>query len=501
MRDAERACRDDVARPDARAEPERRVVREPHRLVLVVERLDGHDRPEDLLVLDAARPDRRPRAPSARRTSRASPMSRAARAGQRLGAALERLRDEILDLRRAAARRSAGRDRCRVARRGRSAARAPARRARRRTRVQIARDVDPLDADAHLAAVRERPQSAPSTARSRSASSRTSIGSLPPSSSVTGRSSSPAAAAIWRPVSTEPVKKTFAMPGRLRRAPRPSRRRPARRRRGPAARRPRRTRARPTRPRAASAPTASARRRCRPRRAVAAWRQRNREREVPRRDDGDDAERLVDERARLCARYGIAVADPLRREHALDVRREPRELLDAEQSSVVYASTSGLPVSAVTVAAISSCARRGPRATRSSSARRSSNDDLAHDACAAAAPAATVRDVLGRHRHDADRLERRRVDRPELPLDARGCSHGETVVASASRACSCASIHAARSCSRTHDANRRRAARAARPRASRAPDGSPPPARRRRTGSPRAPSRRAPRARRRSPRG
>ncbi len=56
------------------------------------------------------------------------------------------------------------------------------------------------------------PHAAPSTARSRSASCRTIIGSLPPSSSVTGRSSSPAATAMRRPVALEPVKTIFDTP-------------------------------------------------------------------------------------------------------------------------------------------------------------------------------------------------------------------------------------------------------------------------------------------------
>src|SRR4051812_28312758 len=38
-----------VARPDGRAEAVAGVVRAAHRVLLVVERLDGHDRPEDLL--------------------------------------------------------------------------------------------------------------------------------------------------------------------------------------------------------------------------------------------------------------------------------------------------------------------------------------------------------------------------------------------------------------------------------------------------------------------
>src|SRR5947207_10829365 len=45
-----------VARPDARPEAERRIVREPHGFVLRVEWLHRHDRPEDLLALDSRLP-------------------------------------------------------------------------------------------------------------------------------------------------------------------------------------------------------------------------------------------------------------------------------------------------------------------------------------------------------------------------------------------------------------------------------------------------------------
>src|SRR5919108_154968 len=57
------------------------------------------------------------------------------------------------------------------------------------------------------------PQRAPSTARPRLASARTSIGSLPPSSSVTGRRSSAQAMPTRRPTAVEPVNTTFATPG------------------------------------------------------------------------------------------------------------------------------------------------------------------------------------------------------------------------------------------------------------------------------------------------
>ena len=48
---------------------------------------------------------------------------------------------------------------------------------------------------------------------SRSASGSTIALDLPPSSSVTGRSSSPHAAAIFRPTGVEPVNATLATPG------------------------------------------------------------------------------------------------------------------------------------------------------------------------------------------------------------------------------------------------------------------------------------------------
>src|SRR5919108_457179 len=72
------------------------------------------------------------------------------------------------------------------------------------------------------------PQRAPSTARPRLASARTSIGSLPPSSSVTGRRSSAQAMPTRRPTAVEPVNTTFATPGaRTSASPRSSRTRAA----------------------------------------------------------------------------------------------------------------------------------------------------------------------------------------------------------------------------------------------------------------------------------
>ena len=69
--------------------------------------------------------------------------------------------------------------------------------------------------DAGLAALRTSAQSAPSTARSRSASAKTSIGSLPPSSSDDRAAAArPPRRRRVRPTATEPVKKTFAIPGR-----------------------------------------------------------------------------------------------------------------------------------------------------------------------------------------------------------------------------------------------------------------------------------------------
>ena len=52
LTDAHRA--EDVARPDRGGEAEVRVVRDPQRVLLVVERDDARDRPEDLLAGDAA---------------------------------------------------------------------------------------------------------------------------------------------------------------------------------------------------------------------------------------------------------------------------------------------------------------------------------------------------------------------------------------------------------------------------------------------------------------
>jgi hypothetical protein len=55
------------------------------------------------------------------------------------------------------------------------------------------------------------PAKAPTTALSRSASSNTMLGDLPPSSSVTGTSLRPASDAIWRPTPVLPVKLTRSM--------------------------------------------------------------------------------------------------------------------------------------------------------------------------------------------------------------------------------------------------------------------------------------------------
>src|SRR5207244_654079 len=49
--DTRRECA--VPRPDARAEPERARVGEPHHLFLAVEELDRDDRPEDLLAAES----------------------------------------------------------------------------------------------------------------------------------------------------------------------------------------------------------------------------------------------------------------------------------------------------------------------------------------------------------------------------------------------------------------------------------------------------------------
>ena len=63
------------------------------------------------------------------------------------------------------------------------------------------------------------PQTAPRAARSRSASSHTIIGSLPPSSSVHGISARPHASAILRPVRTEPVNEILSQPASTSAAP------------------------------------------------------------------------------------------------------------------------------------------------------------------------------------------------------------------------------------------------------------------------------------------
>ena len=59
------------------------------------------------------------------------------------------------------------------------------------------------------------PASAPTTARSTSASAKMMLGDLPPSSSVTGRRLRPAIAAISRPTAALPVKLTLSTPAWL----------------------------------------------------------------------------------------------------------------------------------------------------------------------------------------------------------------------------------------------------------------------------------------------
>ena len=213
MRDARARARDDVARPDARAERERSSVREPHRLVLVVERQDAHDRPEHLLLLEprvriAADEHRRLVEPAGQLDVR-SPRARQ-RLARRVRAPARR------DPRRG--RAAAPDQRAEVGvgdrRRGRCAARAPARRARRRSARGARgrrRSARCRRTPGRSSRTSPRPRLPPPA--SRSASRSTSIGSLPPSSRITGRRSSAAAAAICRPVSAEPVKTTFAIPG------------------------------------------------------------------------------------------------------------------------------------------------------------------------------------------------------------------------------------------------------------------------------------------------
>ena len=68
-------------------------------------------------------------------------------------------------------------------------------------------------------ALENAPPPAPRAARSRSASSHTIIGSLPPSSSVHGISARPQASAILRPVLTEPVNAILSQPASTSAAP------------------------------------------------------------------------------------------------------------------------------------------------------------------------------------------------------------------------------------------------------------------------------------------
>src|SRR5262249_43047392 len=147
-------CAFDVARPDARAEAEPCRICELDRLVLGVERLHGDDGPEDLLLLDAclgitADQYRRLVEPAGQ------PDPGTPRAGDRLGSLFERLSDQILDARTL----PLGDERTEIGVGIVAPADPQLTRARGQrvdeARVQIARDVDPLDADADLTAVHE----------------------------------------------------------------------------------------------------------------------------------------------------------------------------------------------------------------------------------------------------------------------------------------------------------------------------------------------------------
>src|SRR5581483_7686594 len=116
----------EIARPDARRQPEPRVVRTLHGLVLAVERLDAHGRAEDLVVGQRAPADERLEEPAVART--------ALGAREALDAVALRLRDERPQLERA---RSLGEALDEVV-------------------VERTLDVDALGADARLACVEER---------------------------------------------------------------------------------------------------------------------------------------------------------------------------------------------------------------------------------------------------------------------------------------------------------------------------------------------------------
>ena len=234
------------------------------------------------------------------------------------------------------------------------------------------------------------PQSAPSTARSRSASSRTSIASFPPSSSTAGQSRSAAAWATFLPTSAEPVKTTavdaamsderlahVASPlhdadeagGRAGAAedlldPRAGKGRELGRLHD--RRVPRRDR----------------------RRRLA---QRDREREVPGRDDPDDAEGLVADRPALLAEHELRKAGGAPRAgRARGCRRASGTRRPTTTSSWAYASASGFPDSARrSCEAIASASSTRAWTTRSSSRLRASNGSRANAAWAIRASATT----------------------------------------------------------------------------------------------------------------
>ena len=257
------ACALDVSGPDARAEPVGRVVRPANHRLLVVFLDNDHSGAEELLGRGCGPRAARRRARSARGTSPAGWS-----AGRRPPLAT------VAPCSTASATRPSNRARCSSetsgpsstsgSARGRSGARRHGPRAARRKSSCSPGGTAIRSIPAHAwPQFANEPHSAPSTARSRSASSRTSIGSLPPSSSTAGRSRSAAACATDRPTSVDPVKTTPPIPRWRTRAsptvspgPWTTRTSPAGPRRAGRAPRPRG-------PTAASARTASGRRRCR----------------------------------------------------------------------------------------------------------------------------------------------------------------------------------------------------------------------------------------------
>src|SRR4051794_37172651 len=144
-----------IARPHARAQPERRVVRQLHRLPLVAKRLDGDDGPEDLLLrqrgiaADAGEDGRLVEPAGERNVGSAA-------SGRRARSAVQSVGDEALDLHPLLL----GDERPDL---GPEIAAGPDPKTSGSTAqlldeglVQVARDVDPLDARAGLATVRER---------------------------------------------------------------------------------------------------------------------------------------------------------------------------------------------------------------------------------------------------------------------------------------------------------------------------------------------------------